>query len=271
MSCWTKRYCLVYCVFCLTVILQDETLALKINNLNVPAVIPFGQPVVLDCDYILEDSTDNLGLVVKWYFNQNTTPIYQWIPSLRPQDFGILKGRLNLEYSASKDINSAHRALHIIQPGPDLSGDYTCYVSSFNNEDKQTKRMLVFVPEKSLVLRQERVEDASLKVFCSAEGVYPTPNMSLHMGNSEVNGSVITIQERAGLFNIRATANIPALVEPEEFSCELHIPQANYTVRKEAIYYPVSGGGNSISGAYISRVLCGTLMIVRVATLFLSE
>jgi hypothetical protein len=57
---------------------------------------------------------------------------------------GILKGRLDLEYSASTDTNSVHRALHIIQPGPDLSGDYTCFVSTFSSEDRKTKRMLVF-------------------------------------------------------------------------------------------------------------------------------
>lgn len=28
------------------------------------------------------------------------------------------------------------------------------------------------------------------------------------------------------------------LIAPEEFSCELDIPEANYTARKEAIYYP---------------------------------
>lgn len=44
--------------------------------------------------------------------------------------------------------------------------------------------------------------------------------------------------ERGGLFDIKAAAEIPSLEAPEEFSCELHIPQANYTVRKEAIYYP---------------------------------
>lgn len=31
---------------------------------------------------------------------------------------------------------------------------------------------------------------------------------------------------------------LPALEGPEEFSCELRIPQANYTVRKETVIYP---------------------------------
>ncbi|KAJ8967561.1 hypothetical protein NQ314_002878 [Rhamnusium bicolor] len=55
---------------------------------------------------------------------------------------------------------------------------------------------------------------------------------------NEVNNSKVSIQERAGLYDIKAVTEIPLLEAPEEFSCELHIPQANYTVRKEAIYYP---------------------------------
>lgn len=57
---------------------------------------------------------------------------------------GPLKGRLNLEYEASVDANSIHRALHIPEPGPDLSGNYTCSVSTFQSEDIRTKNMLVF-------------------------------------------------------------------------------------------------------------------------------
>lgn len=67
----------------------------------------------------------------------------------KPQDLGILKGRLNLEYVASVDANSRHRALHIIKPGPDLSGDYTCSVSTMQSEDIRTKSMLVFGESKS--------------------------------------------------------------------------------------------------------------------------
>jgi len=230
---WTKWTVLLY----LVVIFLDIIKGVRINKLQVPEVAQLGNPVVLDCDYSWEETKDE-GLVVKWYFNEERIPVYQWIATQKPQVLGILKGRLNLEYSVSQDKNSKHRALHITKPGPDLSGDYTCLVSSFNNEDRRTKSMLVFVPEKNLDLRQERIGDETLQVLCSAEGVFPKPDMSLLMGNSEVNGSVVTVEERAGLFDIRARANIPALVSPEEFSCELRIPKANYTVRKEAVYYP---------------------------------
>ncbi|CAH1378668.1 uncharacterized protein [Tenebrio molitor] len=244
----------VLCGLLVMIGLSGCTVGVRINRLQVPEVTQLGDPVVLDCDYTLEESLDE-GLVVKWFFNETPTPIYQWIPNKKPQELGILKGRLDLEYSASTDTNSVHRALHIIQPGPDLSGDYTCFVSTFSSEDRKTKRMLVFVPEKRLELRQEHVGDGTLQVVCSAEGVFPKPNMSLHVGNSEVNSSKVAVQERAGLFDIRATAEVPSLNGPEEFSCELRIPQANYTVRKEAIYYPASGSAFQSSSTVLESVL----------------
>lgn len=119
----------------------------RINELRVPNVARHGgKAVVLDCDYTLEDSVDHSGLVVKWFFNDLPQPVYQWIPggSMRPQGLGILKDKLNLDYKASKDENTMHRALHILRPSANLSGEYTCVVSTFHNEDRQSKKMLVF-------------------------------------------------------------------------------------------------------------------------------
>ncbi|KAL3270219.1 hypothetical protein HHI36_009275 [Cryptolaemus montrouzieri] len=231
--------CCVKCfmLLCLTFMSSKIAICVRITRLEVPEVVHLGDPVVLDCDYTVEGDE---GLVVKWYFNNTSTLIYQWIPNTKPLTLGILRGRVNLEYSASSDTNSVHRALHITKPGPDLSGDYTCAVSSFSSEDKKTKRMLVVAPGKSLELKQEFREKGVMKIVCSAEGVYPQPNMNIHVNNSEVNNSVLSIQKRAGLFDIEVMADIPSLTSPEEFSCELHIPQANYTIRKEAVFYPFS-------------------------------
>ena len=78
---------------------------------------------------------------------------------------GILKGRLDLEYTTS---NGTQSALHIIQPGPDLSGDYTCVVSTFTSEDRKTKRMLVFGKSDCLLIRQRRIR--SVKRATGDEG-----------------------------------------------------------------------------------------------------
>lgn len=61
----------------------------------------------------------------------------------RPQSLGVLKDRVNLNHQASVDANSIHRALHILNTGPDLSGNFTCSVSTLESEDEKTKGMLV--------------------------------------------------------------------------------------------------------------------------------
>lgn len=117
----------------------------RIKELRVPDVVRVGTAVVLDCDYTLEDSADHSGLVVKWYLNDESRPVYQWIPGEKgPQGLGVLRDRLNLEYRASEDVRTVHRALHIPAPALNMSGAYTCVVSTFSDEDRQTKNMLVF-------------------------------------------------------------------------------------------------------------------------------
>uniref|UniRef100_T1HBN1 Ig-like domain-containing protein n=1 Tax=Rhodnius prolixus TaxID=13249 RepID=T1HBN1_RHOPR len=117
---------------------------LKIRKLQVPTVVQNGtqSSVVLDCDYILEPEAN--GLVVKWFFNDHPNPVYQWIPNKRPQDLGVLKGKLNLDYRASDDESKVHRALQIINPTIELSGEYRCVVSTFDDEAADSKKMVIF-------------------------------------------------------------------------------------------------------------------------------
>ncbi|KAG5880128.1 hypothetical protein JTB14_037360 [Gonioctena quinquepunctata] len=149
--------------------LLETVLSVRINRLQVPEIAQLGDPVVLDCDYTLEESLDD-GLVVKWFFNEKPTPIYQWIPKTKPREMGILKGRLNLDYSASEDTNSVHRALHIIEPGPDLSGNYTCMVSTFRGEDIKTKRMLVLEERHPGSKFCPRAMDGVMVGYCDENG-----------------------------------------------------------------------------------------------------
>ena len=41
--------------------------------------------VVLDCPYDVTSDEDASGLAVKWYFENDTSPVYQWIPGNQPQ------------------------------------------------------------------------------------------------------------------------------------------------------------------------------------------
>ena len=64
---------------------------MKLENLVVPPVIQNGTQdhVILDCPYTLHQSERD-GIVLKWYLNSKTVPIYQWIPPSHPQvGFGL--------------------------------------------------------------------------------------------------------------------------------------------------------------------------------------
>lgn len=71
-------------------------------------------------------------------------PMRPFVPTRTVVFSGMFKGRLNLDYRASNDPNTEHRALYIKSPDPEMSGEYTCSVSSLASEDLKTKRMLVF-------------------------------------------------------------------------------------------------------------------------------
>lgn len=117
--------------------------AVKIVKLAVPEIIQYGvqDAITLDCDY---NVTNTNGLVLKWFFRNKVRPVYQWIPGQKPQDLGILKGRVDLLYRASSDPIKMHRALRIVKLNTDISGDYTCVVSTFSGEESKTKQMIVF-------------------------------------------------------------------------------------------------------------------------------
>ncbi|PSN52838.1 hypothetical protein C0J52_09678 [Blattella germanica] len=123
--------------------------SVQIKDLRVPPTVKNGSRyALLDCEYTLKPDELNAdaysGLVVKWYFNNSPSPVYQWIPGQKPQDLGVLRGKLDLSHRASDHGATMHRALYIPNPTTELSGDYKCLVSTFSDEDFMTKKMVVY-------------------------------------------------------------------------------------------------------------------------------
>ena len=56
----------------------------------------------------------------------------------------MMKGRINLDYERSPDPYDRHRALYLYYPTTEMTGDYTCKVSTLQNDVTATKRMTVF-------------------------------------------------------------------------------------------------------------------------------
>ena len=60
------------------------------------------------------------------------------------QGVGMMKGRINLDYEHSPDPYDRHRALYLYLPTTEMTGDYTCKVSTLQNDVTGTKRMTVY-------------------------------------------------------------------------------------------------------------------------------
>ena len=112
-----------------------------------PAVVEHNtnSTAVLDCQYALGDEPpDRVRLVtVKWYLEGRQ--VYQWLWGTdRPSAQGLLKGRLNLDHTASPEELMKHRAISIANPTTELGGRYTCTVSTDQGQDSRSKTMIVY-------------------------------------------------------------------------------------------------------------------------------
>ncbi|XP_075227587.1 uncharacterized protein LOC142328028 [Lycorma delicatula] len=261
------------------VILQD-VLGVQITDLRVPRSVKNGSTsVLLDCEYTLrpDETTTDAGLVVKWFFNKTPAPVYQWIPGKKPQELGILKGRLKLDHRASHHPATMHRALYILNPTTELAGEYKCAVSTFNDEDFMIKTMIVYVPERRLELLQRKPDLDSVNISCIAQGIYPEPRLLLYTEMKEnqrvaVPGVKVQTTVRSGTFDVSANVLLSdeGLASPTVFSCELKIPNTEYVRKKNIVYYPgkmeleclSSECRGSISSLCLYAVLLATILLL---------
>lgn len=115
-----------------------------IKSVNVPATVKADDTdyVILDCDYDLEN-TPSKGLVVKWFFNTNEVA-YQWIYGREPLAGDTARKYVDLKYKASDDPYTKYRAMKLNKPGIDLTGEYTCVISTFADERSASASMVVY-------------------------------------------------------------------------------------------------------------------------------
>nr|XP_018914140.1 PREDICTED: uncharacterized protein LOC109042038 [Bemisia tabaci] len=249
------------------------TVGVQITDLRVPAFVENGtRPgALLDCEYSLrpDELNKEAGLVVKWFFNNSAAPVYQWIPGKKPQDLGILKGRLRLDYASSEHRATKHRALYILNPTTELSGEYKCQVSTFDDEDFMVKKMLVFATGKPFDLSLNKYGSESVNISCKALGVYPEPKMTLFTESgtktrAPVKGASVETLVRGAVYDIMASTVLPEaeLTTSTVIVCELKIPATNVTRRQTVSYNPGSMESLSSSSGTHKEMLHVRYLIV---------
>ncbi|XP_049867922.1 uncharacterized protein LOC126368081 [Pectinophora gossypiella] len=223
-------------------ILCSKCVAVNIKRVEVPPLVEVGtESVVLDCDFGTS-STPEAGLVMKWFFNGSSGLVYQWIPPLRPQVIGLLKGKVDMNFRISEEPLQAYRAIKILNPTTDLSGNYTCVVSTFMEEDRQTRPMLVYSSGKKFHFYQEKKYVFLVTLICTAEDLYPRPEMFILSKGQPLKQATTEIKmDSWGLYTVSTTAVVhdDDVTSPwEEFVCTLSLPPANYSTNRTTIYYP---------------------------------
>lgn len=96
-----------------------------------------------DCIYEVKNET---GLEVKWFFNGDYHQIYQWVPGFgkKGSPMGMLKNHTDLLYVVTNDSDTEYRGFKITNISQELSGNYTCKISSDTDEASATKQMIIY-------------------------------------------------------------------------------------------------------------------------------
>lgn len=234
---------------------------IRIVDLKVPDALESGteQNVILDCDFEVTDNEP--GLSVKWFYEGEVKQVYQWIPGLsKPQALGILKDNVDLEYKASSKNTTMYRALKIKNISPTLTGSYTCKVSSDNNEDVATKKMIIYKPAEPDEPKIFHSPEDNI-VVCSAYELYPKPvlKMFIKAGSNatEILEEPEITETESGFYNITTnfTYSLEDLGYPTDFVCEISIPGTSYRQQNLFTYWPENSGIRRLPGWHFTTVI----------------
>ncbi|CAB0036653.1 unnamed protein product, partial [Trichogramma brassicae] len=159
----------------------SHVISISIIKVDIPYVVRAGSPdpVVLDCNYDLGNSKTQ-GLVIKWFVNQDV--LYQWIHGKNPAGSDEFQKYIDASYRASNDTRSEYRAVKLVRPGHELSGNIKCIISTIFDEVEAVRKMLVYSPEKVLRIHQPMMNETTnrLIVSCSAEDLFPKPRIIIY-------------------------------------------------------------------------------------------
>ncbi|XP_050439031.1 uncharacterized protein LOC126844696 [Adelges cooleyi] len=275
-ECPRTFYCLFYSYALFTANLAAESVA--ITELRVPSTVPNGtKGVVLDCMYNIKEN-ETAGLVITWYFNDSPTPSYQWIPDQAPRSLGPLRKRIQLDYAVTNNPLTKHRALYIIQPTIELTGNFKCVVSTYKDEDFMFKRMIVYAADKNMQLyRSISNRPSKVNISCSADAVFPMPVLRLFRviegeDGKPRNDSLMIDQvdyQIKGAYYITVYTMIPETQLPSKtmFYCELEIPYTPYRNAKKFFYNPGNSESlqveNLTSRNQFSKTIVWTMLLAR--------
>ncbi|XP_015793578.1 uncharacterized protein LOC107370106 [Tetranychus urticae] len=261
-------------------LLTVQVEAAQIISFNVTSPVENGtSSVILDCNFIFDPLEENL--VMKWYFNDNPRPVYQWIIALRKRSYSEeIRRHIDPDFTVDNQLTE-HRAIRLIKPTTQLSGNYKCTISSVQSSDSASAKLIVYAPAKSFSFRAYNEST----VLCRATGLYPSPVVELYRLNKPFKSSgpsrvkiskegytVITGEQ--GKYSIESSGSIDEDDyndgQSVHYQCHLSIPDTNYSVTRNLT---LTNGWNQqkiVSKSNGSSNKCNSiLMAILMAKMFL--
>ncbi|XP_062557882.1 uncharacterized protein LOC134222734 [Armigeres subalbatus] len=221
----------------------------SLNRPQPPAVPPrdpdgrrHNEHLILDCEY--EIDPDESMFVLKWLFNGKI--IYQWIPPVRaPFGFTAMGRQINRTYTINEEPMHKHRALALVRPLKNFTGEYTCSVSTFQSQDMQSARMVMIVPETNFVLRYYSNNISNLvMVLCSVYGIFPAPELSLWINEYRLDNVTENILlTQSDLYDSSISIHLvlyERIQQDDVIKCTLGVKNTEYLKTKETVFVDVN-------------------------------
>ncbi|KAI1303124.1 hypothetical protein HDE_02385 [Halotydeus destructor] len=208
-----------------------------------------GQDLVLDCDYDYDGN--DLNLVVRWFYNNSTEPIYQWIPEIdKRQVSEDIKEHFDFQHTTDpNDPYTKFRSMRIVNPEPYLSGKYACDIQSLASHERRSTSLLIYASPRVFDFNYVvNKESGRLELECKALRTYPQPLVMLSKVDSNNTLKPVrnapTISRVGGRYDSVIKYSMPfkksSSTQIHKFECSVEIPEVNFKRRKRISIHPQS-------------------------------
>jgi len=165
--------------------------SIHLDRINIPGPLESGhhhESVVLDCVYSYNRSVDK-NLVVKWFRNNETTPLYQWIPAVDTRIFHhSYKDYVDELYKHNDEPLEMFRALRIRKPVRQISGLFSCEVIS--DDDVQQMSQYLYIYDKPINF-EIHLNHSTNRLHCEALTTHSSAVLSLYKVDYDTSGIAI--------------------------------------------------------------------------------
>lgn len=243
-----------FCVVCLNGVPRAS--AIEITKLTVPRVVESGLegPFDLDCQYRCNESDSKL--VVKWFFNGEPQPFYQWIAEMQ-------KPVVAERYEQSLDMDRSHAPggadacnthtwqLRLVRPTIDMSGKYRCEVLTLDDQDSAEASMMVFAPPSTFHFNYTKSSSDRATLLCEVDGAFPMPHLKMYRllvdsedDQAELVNVQLTTERKEGYYRAVMTSEVMDNALPQDeatvFLCSYSFKEIKYQRLKRLTYMPGS-------------------------------